>query len=75
MSFWEAAESARVAALAARDAFWRIRERHKVRMENDDRSLLPEFDEKRRNMTRMDIAYNNALSAALKSGEKHPEEQ
>jgi nitroimidazol reductase NimA-like FMN-containing flavoprotein (pyridoxamine 5'-phosphate oxidase superfamily) len=75
MSLWATAESARIAALAARDAYWRILERSHARINaTGDRSLLPSVDAARRNMVDLNVEYVHARDAAVKSGEQHPED-
>lgn len=74
MSFWSVAEEKRIAALAARDAYWRILERHKSRTARGDDSLFEQKEASRIQMSRMDVAYNRAFKAAVESGETHPED-
>jgi hypothetical protein len=74
MSLWTIAEEKRIAALAARDAFWRILERHMSRMELRDNSLQDEKEGARVRMIATESGYSLAMQAALKSGEPHPED-
>lgn len=74
MNCWAIAESKRIAALAARDTFWRILERHMSRMEHRDNSLQDEKEVARVRMISTEIDYSRAMQAALQSGEPHPED-
>lgn len=74
MSAWEKTESLRIAALAAKDAHWRLIERNRARALNGDRSLVGLLDEKRRNAVDAETKYTSAVSDAVNSGERHPDE-
>ena len=74
MSLWAKAESARIAALAARDAYWRILERHKSRLMRGDASLADKKETAANRMWEAEVEYNAAATIAEKSGEPHPED-
>jgi hypothetical protein len=74
MSLWAIAEEKRIAALAARDAYWRILERHKWRSERVDESLFEQKEAARIQMFTLDMDYNRAVQDAIESGEPHPED-
>lgn len=74
MSLWAEAESKRIAALAARNAFWIVLERHKSRVHRGDNSLADEKEAACARMWAADVEYNAAATAAEKSGEPHPED-
>jgi len=74
VNVWEIAEGKRIEALAATNAFWVIRERHRARVQSGDYSLRPEYETLRRKMTELELAYSESVNVAVLSGEKHPEE-
>lgn len=74
MSFWAKAEEMRIAALAARDAFWRVLERHHMRIARGDMSLADEKVKTADRMWAAEVEYNAAVKAAQASGEPHPED-
>lgn len=74
MSLWSKVDDTRIAALAARDAYWRIVERHKSRLARGDNSLAGEKMAAADRMWAAEVEYNTAVVAALSSGEQRPED-
>jgi hypothetical protein len=74
MILWAKAESARIAALAARNAYWVVLERHKSRKARGDESLAKAKEDAADRMWAAEVEYNAAATAAEKSGEPHPED-
>jgi hypothetical protein len=74
VSTWAKAEEMRIAALAARDAFWRVLERHHARVARGDMSLADEKVKAADRMWAAEVEYNAAAKVAERSGEPHPED-
>jgi hypothetical protein len=74
MSLWVIAKEKRIAALAARDNYWRMLERHKSRVARGDTSLETERMHAADRMWAAEVEYNAAANAAAKSGQPHPED-
>lgn len=74
MSLWAIEEEKRIAAVAARDAFWRMLARHESRLRRGDASLARAKLDASDHMWATELAYKKAAAAAIASGEIHPED-
>ncbi len=72
MSLWAEVESKRIAALAAKDAHWRVLERHRWKSLQGQLDLTNRVDRLRLETIVAESQYVIAQRAALESGEPHP---